>query len=176
MGVQSEQAVKQGFIIKDSGQRQSFDSGMVRDTQAGKTLWSLVFDGPMLRRWAEHLTKGAVKYAARNWMKASGDEEYERFKESALRHFVQWFLGDEDEDHAAAVFFNINGAEYVKTQRMIEEIEVDNRECDGGSMYRALVRSNFEVESVPDHELPQTRHFGVIQTPDGALQRIREME
>jgi predicted oxidoreductase len=27
---------------------------------------------------------------------------------------MQWFLGDRDEDHAAAVLFNINGAEYVR--------------------------------------------------------------
>jgi hypothetical protein len=26
----------------------------------------------------------------------------------------QWFRGDSDEDHAAAVIFNINGFEYVK--------------------------------------------------------------
>jgi hypothetical protein len=27
---------------------------------------------------------------------------------------MQWFFGENDEDHAAAVFFNITGAEYVK--------------------------------------------------------------
>lgn len=100
--------------IKDSGKRQEFESGMVRDINEDKTLWHLVADGPMLKRWAEHLTGGARKYAARNWMLAEGDAEYERFKESAFRHFMQWYLGDTDEDHAAAVFFNINGAEYVK--------------------------------------------------------------
>jgi hypothetical protein len=49
-------------------------------------------------------------------MKASGDSESERFKESAVRHFFQWLNGDVDEDHAAAVFFNINGFEYVKAR------------------------------------------------------------
>ena len=113
------------FEIKDSGERQKFEGGMVRDTQTGKTLYSLVFDGPMFKRWAAHLTKGAIKYAARNWMLASGNAEADRFKESALRHFIQLFDGEEDEDHAAGVFFNINGYEYVK-QRMIEEIEAEN--------------------------------------------------
>jgi hypothetical protein len=70
----------------------------------------------MFRRWADHLTKGAVKYAPRNWMQANGDEELQRFRESALRHFMQWFWGESDEDHAASVFFNINGAEFVKAQ------------------------------------------------------------
>lgn len=102
------------FEIKDSGQRESFESGMVRDTQDDKILYSLIFEGPMLGRWAEHLTKGAKKYGPNNWLRASGMAELDRFRESALRHFIQWFYGDLDEDHAAAVFFNINGAEYVR--------------------------------------------------------------
>ena len=92
-------------------------SGMVRDITEGKTDYTLIMDGPMFDRWAVHLTKGAKKYAKRNWMKANGDAEYERFKESALRHFIQWFRGERDEDHAAAVFFNINGAEYLEEKR-----------------------------------------------------------
>ena len=102
------------FKIKDSGERAQFESGMVRDVTGDKTDYTLVLDGPMFERWAVHLTNGAKKYAKRNWMKAAGEAEYERFRESALRHFVQWFRGERDEDHAAAVFFNINGAEYVK--------------------------------------------------------------
>lgn len=102
------------FIVKDSGERESFESGMIRDVTTGKTDFSLVLDGPMFARWAVHLTKGAVKYAKRNWMKAEGQAELDRFRESALRHFIQWYSGDDDEDHAAAALFNINGAEYVK--------------------------------------------------------------
>lgn len=101
-------------MIKDSGKRKSFASGMVRDITEGKTDFLLTRDGPMYERWAVHLTNGAKKYAKRNWMKAQGQEELERFKESALRHFEQWLRGDEDEDHASAVYFNINGYEYVK--------------------------------------------------------------
>jgi hypothetical protein len=102
------------FVIKDSGERQEFSSGMARDTSTNKIRYDLVADGPMLKRWAEHLTKGAVKYSPRNWLKAESPEELERYMESAFRHFMQWFYGDTDEDHAAAVFFNICGAEYVK--------------------------------------------------------------
>jgi hypothetical protein len=101
------------FEVKDSGERTQFESGMVRDVTEGKTRYDLVFDGPMFERWAEHLTKGAVKYEPRNWMKASGEAELERFRESAVRHFMQWLQGDRSEDHAAAVLFNINGVEYV---------------------------------------------------------------
>lgn len=102
------------FVVKDSGERKTFESGMVRDTTTDKTDYSLVLDGPMFERWAKHLTLGAKKYSSRNWMKAEGQAELDRFRESAFRHFVQWFRGDIDEDHGAAVMFNINGAEYVK--------------------------------------------------------------
>lgn len=102
------------FIVKDSGSRQQFDSGMVRDVTTDKIDYSLALDGPMFERLAVHLTKGAKKYEARNWMKASGEAEAQRFRQSAVRHFIQWYRGDSDEDHAAAVFFNIGGYEYTK--------------------------------------------------------------
>jgi hypothetical protein len=114
--IQIGQEVPAVFAVRDSGQRTEFDSGMVRDTNDGKTLFHLVYDGPMLLRWAMQLTAGARKYAVRNWMKAEGKLEWERFRESAARHFAQWINGETDEDHAAAVFFNINGAEYVKAK------------------------------------------------------------
>ncbi len=104
------------FTIKDSGQRQQFSSGMQRDVTTEKTDYSLVFDGPLLERLAVHLTKGARKYDARNWMKATGQEELDRFRSSAVRHFVQWLRGDQDEDHFSATVFNLNGAEYVKAK------------------------------------------------------------
>ena len=106
------------FEVKDSGKRGSYESGMVRDTAADKIDYSLVLDGPMFKRWAIHLVNGAKKYAKRNWMKAEGKAEYDRFKESALRHFMQWYHDERDEDHASAVFFNINGAEYVRPRVM----------------------------------------------------------
>ena len=111
------------FVTRDSGAREEFDSGMVRDTAAGKVRWHLVADGPMLGRWAGLLTRGADKYQddearakgePNNWLKARGQGEYQRFRESAFRHFMDWFYGKEDEDHGAAVFFNINGAEFVR--------------------------------------------------------------
>lgn len=102
------------FKIKDSGKRQKYKGGMVRDITDGKIDYSLVFDGPLIDRFAEHLTKGAMKYDKRNWMRADGQEELDRFKESAVRHFRQWLRGDNDEDHFAAVIFNLNAFEYLK--------------------------------------------------------------
>ena len=112
---------KHNFTIKDSGKRESFESGMVRDVAEDKIDFTLALDGPMFKRLAIHLTKGAKKYSKRNWMKAAGTAELERFKESAVRHFFQWLAGDTDEDHAAAVLFNINGVEYVKARMETEK-------------------------------------------------------
>ncbi len=107
------------YVVKDTGERQSFSSGMVRDVQTGKIDYWRSTTGPMFKRLAIHLTKGATKYPdvaplTPNWTLAAGHEELTRFKQSAFRHFMQWFWDENDEDHAAAVIFNINGAEYVK--------------------------------------------------------------
>lgn len=106
--------------LKDSGERLNFASGMVRDIQTDKPRFDLVipkgmpYTELMLTRWAELLRKGAIKYAERNWELADSDDELERAYASAFRHFIQWFTGETDEDHAAAVFFNITEVEYIK--------------------------------------------------------------
>ena len=109
------------FVIKDSGKREEFAGGMKRDTADGKIDYTTIFNGPMADRWAEHLTKGEIKYpdptpGTPNWMRAEGMAEYLRARKSALRHMRQWLRGDIDEDHAAAVYFNINLAEYIKNK------------------------------------------------------------
>lgn len=106
------------FDLKDSGQRQQLASGMIRDTTEGKVNFLNVRFGPMLHRWAEHLTKGRVKYpdaapGVPNWTLAAGVDEYLRAKESFARHAEAWLRGERDEDHAAAMYFNINLAEDV---------------------------------------------------------------
>jgi len=106
--------VDKEYTVKDSGERQQFQSGMQRDVTTGKPRYDLCFDGPMMERYAEHLRKGAEKYSPRNWMKANSTTEMDRFRQSAARHFAQWLRGDTDEDHASAVIFNLNGYEYVK--------------------------------------------------------------
>lgn len=105
------------FTLKDSGKRLKSSTGMVRDVTDDKLDYTLALDGPMFKRWVEHLNKGAKKYNKRNWMKASTVNELQRAKESALRHFLQWFDGEQDEDHAAAVIFNINEVEYIWARR-----------------------------------------------------------
>jgi hypothetical protein len=101
------------FVTKDSGKREEFKTGMVRDVQTNKPRYDLV-DWPMIQRWAELMQRGALKYGEHNWKKAATQDEFERFKASALRHVIQWYNGETDEDHGAAVYFNIAGAEMVR--------------------------------------------------------------
>lgn len=121
------------FTTKDSGARQDFDSGMRRDTVKGKPRFDLItpesqpYERQMLTRWAELMVRGAEKYGDRNWEKANTVEERDRFRASAFRHFMQWYCGLTDEDHAAAVMFNISGTEYVH-DRMNGKTEEDKAE------------------------------------------------
>lgn len=109
------------FEVKDSGERQQFDSGMVRDTTTGKIEYDRLFDGVLADRYCEHLTKGAQKYpdarpGVPNWTLADGETELIRFRKSAARHFRQWLRGDSDEDHFSATVFNLNGYETTKAK------------------------------------------------------------
>lgn len=114
-----------GQMIKDSGERVQFETGMQRDTNKNKPRYDLILPlkikNGMLYRWAMLMAKGCAKYAERNWEKAETIEELNRFKESAFRHFIQWYTGETDEDHAAAVLFNIQGAEYTQ-ERLNEKL------------------------------------------------------
>lgn len=108
------------YITKDSGKRVNFKSGMQRDISEDKPRFDLTIPlgqdmkNTLFYRWAMLMCRGAKKYNERNWEIASSKEEMNRFKESAFRHFMQWYCGEEDEDHAAAILFNINGYEFVK--------------------------------------------------------------
>ena len=74
--------VNRDFIVADSGARESFGTGMVRDIRAGKGRFDLITPIP-LRRLAKVYESGALKYEARNWEKGS---PLSRFLDSAKRH------------------------------------------------------------------------------------------
>ncbi len=119
----AEGRVSQGrFTTKDSGERATFASGMVRDTNKGKARFDLLlaegisYGNQFLTRVAELFARGAEKYTDRNWEQANSTEELGRMKESAFRHFIQWMSGEDDEDHAAAVVFNLLAYESTITK------------------------------------------------------------
>lgn len=102
------------YVTKDSGKRKDFDSGMRRDSDENKPRYDLIYQS-MIKRLAELHARGVTKYGERNWENANSEEEYKRFKASAYRHFFDWFNDEnQDEDHAAAIAFNVNAAEFVK--------------------------------------------------------------
>ena len=142
------------FEVKDSGAREEYPSGMRRDTQSGKPDYTLL-DYPMLRRWAEHMTAGALKYGRRNWELADSQGELDRFKASAFRHLMQWLSGDRDEDHAAAVYFNIAAAEMVR-----EKMQYD-RQTDWFTW-----RDTFDYNKDKDEEVSSSgsTHFGIVRS------------
>lgn len=93
------------FILKDSGERQGFETGAVRDTQEGKGRYDLIPTHP-LKRLACVYEKGAKKYDDRNWEKGM---PLSRFLNSAKRHLDQFVEGWKDEDHLAQAIWNLFG-------------------------------------------------------------------
>ena len=93
---------------------------MKRDIQDGKPnvyCWipkDIPYEEQWLTRLGNAATRGAEKYGLRNMDCANSEEELERFKTSALRHMLQWLMGEEDEDHQIATIFNMIQAENVK--------------------------------------------------------------
>lgn len=92
----------QEFIVRDSGERQGFDTGAVRDSQEGKPRYGLVPVEP-LRRLAMHYTNGANKYEDNNWKLGI---PMSRTWESLERHVQAFKEGDKVEDHLAAIAWN----------------------------------------------------------------------
>ena len=93
-----------------------YKSGYQRDTPQGKPRYDLI-PHELLKRLAELYARGAERYGSNNWRLANSDEEYERFKASAWRHFVQWSAGEEDEDHFAGTVFNLIAWEWHKRHK-----------------------------------------------------------
>lgn len=109
------------YVTKDSGKKQAFKSGYQRDSREGKPRYDLI-PGEPLKRLAELYARGAVKYGDSNWKLSNTDEEYARFKESAFRHFMQWFYDwDKEEDHAAAVVWGIFGYEWHTKHKAVDK-------------------------------------------------------
>lgn len=70
------------YTVKDSGERQTFPTGAMRDIQKGKGRYDLI-PAIFLRRLAKLLEAGAVKYGDSNWMKGIPTP---RLWDSCMRH------------------------------------------------------------------------------------------
>jgi hypothetical protein len=142
--------------MHDSGKRQEFSTGAIRDAAEGKPRMELLTpamlrymgndmeyirlqyvadfmetndvehlgmllsevirienDVHLIERCGVWLAKGAEKYADRNWELGL---PVSRYLSSLLRHLLKWERDEEDEDHAAAIQFNIMGIIFTKDQ------------------------------------------------------------
>ncbi len=111
--------------VTDSGARQEFVTGSVRDTRDGKGRYDLL--PPLaIRRLARHYENGARKYGDRNWEKG---QQITRYIDSAMRHLFAILEGKLDEDHAAAAAWNVMAI--IETEERIARgllpVELDDR-------------------------------------------------
>jgi hypothetical protein len=90
------------FKMTDSGKRQTFGGGAVRDTASDKPRPDLI--SPFAEERQGHwLRMGADKYAERNW---ENGIPFSRCFASLKRHVMKYQQGMRDEDHLAAIMFN----------------------------------------------------------------------
>lgn len=111
--------------LKDSGSRQQFNSGAVRDNGKGKGRFDLL-STQMLFRLAKHYENGALKYEPRNFEKGM---PISRCVDAAMRHLTKYLAGWNDEDHLAAVCWNI-AAIMLYEERKPELMDLPERSDD----------------------------------------------
>lgn len=100
--------------------RTAFEGGGVRDgaekVERFELAWTAdqPYEDQMLTRYARWMARGADKYADRNWESFASDDALEHAKGSLLRHVFKLLAGQVDEDHAAAVWFNVAAIELIR--------------------------------------------------------------
>ena len=102
-------------VIKDSGERQEFQTGARRDTQAGKGRYDLL-PFHAIERLAKIYECGGKKYGDDNWRKGI---PLRRYLDSAMRHLCKAAQGQTDEDHFAQAVWNLCGL--METQFMVKQ-------------------------------------------------------
>jgi hypothetical protein len=99
-----------GYVTLDSGDREEFATGSVRDVREGKGRYDLIPPHP-LERLAGVYERGAAKYGDRNWELG---QPVSRFLDSAIRHSFRHLEGHRDEDHLAQAAWNLFAAMHVE--------------------------------------------------------------
>ena len=110
----------QKILMMEDNNRQ-FDTGAQRDTGEGKLRMSLI-PQQELKRVMKRYLDGAEKYGENNWMKGM---PLSVFYDCAHRHLEAWWRGEDSEDHAAAVVWNMLCAMYIETKD--HEYQLDDR-------------------------------------------------
>jgi hypothetical protein len=168
--------------VKDSGERQNFETGSVRDTRSGKGRFDLIPTYP-LKRLAVHYENGAKKYGDRNWEKG---QPLMRFMDSAMRHLLAVISGETDEDHASAVLWNVMG--YMHTEEGIktglyppildDRPRTDNPFMSLEERTQFLSRINnveiIEEDDDDDDTVIQDWKDSILPSPDELIKKIGE--
>jgi hypothetical protein len=105
-----------------------FQSGAQRDNGTDKLRMSLM-PQQELKRVMKRYLDGAEKYGENNWMKGMPLSVY---YDCAHRHLDAWWAGDDKEDHAAAVVWNMLCAMWTETRawendEWVKETALDDR-------------------------------------------------
>lgn len=101
-------------IVKDSGERQNFNTGAVRDTNEKKGFYFCLPPNAIFQL-ARLYEEGAKKYGLKNYLKGI---PLSRFLDSALRHTFKTLNGETDENHAIAAAWNMLA--FVETKHLID--------------------------------------------------------
>lgn len=95
-------------------------NGMVRESKAGKLQFLDYLDIPTVERFARHMHKNAAAHGADNWKK--GGYSPRDYLQSLLRHAfdlskeIDGIQEPTGEDHASAIWFNIQGLMYEQSR------------------------------------------------------------
>ncbi|MCL2624594.1 MAG: DUF5664 domain-containing protein [Planctomycetaceae bacterium] len=100
--------------MKDTGKRETFETGAVRDCDEGKPRPDL-FSAFAMERIGLWMEQGARKYEPRNWEKGMS---YVRVVASLYRHLMKYMQNDRSEDHLAAI--SVNSSFLMHYDAMIE--------------------------------------------------------
>lgn len=123
------------FVVKDSGERQEFETGAIRDMQAGKGRYDLI-PPIMLKRLATHYEEGGRKYGDNNFRVGI---PIKRYLDSAIRHIEKYRMGIDDEDHIIAAIWNLSAI--IETEHLVDLGFLDKNLLDGNY----YSKENFEI-------------------------------
>jgi hypothetical protein len=98
--------------IKDSGEREVFQTGAQREKKRGLGAFTLI---PWKIIWdlSKYFEAGAEQKGARNWEKGIPVSSY---LNSTLRHLARYMAGERDENHLMAAVWNLVCCLWTKWQ------------------------------------------------------------
>lgn len=150
--------------MHDSGKREQFETGAVRDTAEGKARIDLISPYAQMRK-GQWLRKGAEKYDERNWEKGM---KISRCIASLERHIQEYKMGLTNEDHLAAIAVN---AEFIMHYEKMIEMGLLPKELDDMPKYEQVeITSKGEaIQITPQQQFERKLSTEMIAAKRGAI-------